>query len=130
VFLSTVNGRYWVELIDQVTADWESLRVNHGIASNFHKAMQDRLTVPPGGLANARFFSLRNRNADPVSTAMTLQGRVKLGLARFKQSPFPDFVEDYKILANHLGVEFNTSCYPHRQVGFSPTADFIGPKRY
>jgi hypothetical protein len=49
---------------------------------------------------------------------MTLRGRVKLGLARSSRSPFPEFVEDYKILADRLGVEFSTSCYPHRQVGF------------
>jgi hypothetical protein len=118
MFLSTVNGRYWVELSDQVTADWESLRMTHGMASKFRKAMQDRLAVPPGELASARFFSLRNRNAEPVSTAMTLHRRVQIGLARFEESPFPEFIEDYKILAKHLTVEFSTSCYPHRQIGF------------
>ena len=40
MFLSTVNGRYWVELVDQVTADWESLRMNHGIAKEFREAMR------------------------------------------------------------------------------------------
>src|SRR5688572_17316428 len=24
------GSRYWVELVDQLTADWESLRMNHG----------------------------------------------------------------------------------------------------
>ena len=118
MFLSTVKGRYWVELVDQLTADWESLRMNHGIAKEFRETMRDRAALSPGERAEARFFSLRDRNADPVSTAMTLKGRVRLGLARSNQSPFPEFVEDYKILASRLGVEFSTSCYPHRQVGF------------
>ena len=82
MFLSTVNGRYWVELMDQVTADWESLRMNHGIAKEFREAMRTRTVVPSVALASARFFSLRNRNADPVSTAMTLKGRVQIGLGR------------------------------------------------
>ena len=114
MFLSTVNGRYWVELMDQVTADWESLRMDHGIAKEFREAMRTRTVV----LAGARFFSLRNRNTDPVSTAMTLKGRVQIGLGRSNQSPFPEFVQDYTILANYLGVEFTTRCYPHRQIGF------------
>jgi hypothetical protein len=118
MFLSTVQGRYWVELTDQVTADWESLRMHHGMANNFRDAMRSQTALPPVALANARFFSLRNRNADPVSTAMTLKGQVQIGLARSEQSPFPDFVEDYKILANHLDIQFSTSCYPHRKVGF------------
>jgi hypothetical protein len=118
MFLSTVNGRYWVELVDQVTADWESLRMHHGIAKEFREAMRTRTIVPSVALANARFFSLRNRNADPVSTAMTLKGRVQIGLGRSNQFPFPEFVQDYNILANYLGVEFSTSCYPHRQIGF------------
>jgi hypothetical protein len=118
MFLSTVNGRYWVELVDQVTADWESHRMNHGIAKEFREAMRTRTVVPSVVLASARFFSLRNRNADPVSTAMTLKGRVQIGLGRSNQSPFPEFVQDYNILANYLGVEFTTSCYPHRQVGY------------
>ena len=118
MFLSTVNGRYWVELVDQVTADWESLRMDHGIAKEFREAMRTRTVVPSVVLASARFFSLRNRNADPVSTAMTLKGRVQIGLGRSNQSPFPEFVPDYRILANYLGVEFTTSCYPHRQMGF------------
>jgi hypothetical protein len=118
MFLSTVNGRYWVELVDQVTADWESLRMNHGIAKDFREMMRDWTAVPPGELAKARFFSLRTRNADPASTAMTLKGRVKIGLGRSNRSPFPEFVQDYRILANYLGVEFSTSCYPHRQMGF------------
>ena len=95
MFLSTVNGRYWVELVDQVTADWESLRMNHGIAKEFREAMRSRTVVPSVALASARFFSLRNRNADPVSTAMTLKGRVQIGLGRSNQSPFPEFVQDY-----------------------------------
>jgi hypothetical protein len=118
VFLSTVNGRYWVELVDQVTADWESLRMTHGIAKEFREAMRSRTVVPSVALANARFFSLRNRNADPVSTAMTLKGQVQIGLGRSNRSPFPEFVQDYTILANYLGVKFTTSCYPHRQFGF------------
>src|SRR3982751_904911 len=73
MFLSTVNGRYWVELMDQVTADWESLRMNHAIAKEFREAMRTRTVVPSVTLASARFFSLRTRNADPVSTAMTLK---------------------------------------------------------
>jgi hypothetical protein len=118
MFLSTLNGRYWVELIDQATADWESYRMNHGIAKYFREAMQSRTILPPVILASARFFSLRNRNADPVSTAMTLKGQVQIGLARSERSPFPDFVKDYKILASHLDIQFSTSCYPHRKVGF------------
>ena len=118
MFLSAVNGRYWVELVDQVTADWESLRMNHGIAKEFREVMRCRTVLPPVALASARFFSLRNRNADPVSTAKTFKGRVQIGLGRSNQSPFPEFVQDYTILANYLGVEFTTSCYPHRQFGF------------
>jgi hypothetical protein len=118
MFLATVKGRYWVELVDPVTADWESLRMNHGIAATFREMMRNQAAVSPGERAEARFFSLRDRNADPVSTAMTYKGRVKLGLARSSQSPFPEFAEDYRILADRLGVEFSTSCYPHRQVGF------------
>ena len=95
MFLSTVNGRYWVELVDQVTADWESLRMNHGIAKEFREAMRSRTVVPSVALASARFFSLRTRNADPVSTAMTFKGRVQIGLGRSNQSPFPEFVQDY-----------------------------------
>ena len=118
MFLSTVNGRYWVELVDQVTADWESLRMSHGIAKEFREAMRSRAVVPSVALASARFFSLRNRNADPVSTAMTLRGRVQIGLGRSNRSPFPEYVQDYNILANYLCVEFTTSCYPHRQMGY------------
>jgi len=118
MFLSTVNGRYWVELVDRVTADWESLRMNHGIAKEFREVMRCRTVLPPVALASARFFSLRTRNADPVSTAMTLKGQVQIGLGRSNQSPFPEFVQDYRILAHHLGVDFTTSCYPHRQVGY------------
>src|SRR3954469_23258794 len=51
MFLSTVNGRYWVELVDQVTADWESLRMNHGIAKEFREAMRTRTVVPSVALA-------------------------------------------------------------------------------
>ena len=118
MFLSAVNGRYWVELVDQVTVDWESLRMHHGIVKEFREAMRCRTVVPSVVLASARFFSLRTRNADPVSTAMTLKGQVQIGLGRSNQSPFPEFVQDYRILANHLGVEFTTSCYPHKQFGF------------
>ena len=118
MFLSTVSGRYWVELVDQVTADWESLRMNHGIAQEFREAMRTRTVLPSVALAGARFFSLRTRNADPVSTAMTFKGRVQIGLGQSNRSPFPEFVQDYTILANYLGVEFATSCYPHRQIGF------------
>ena len=118
MFLPAVNGRYWVELVDQVTADWESLRMNHEIAKEFREAMRTRAVVPSVALASARFFSLRNRNADPISTAMTYKGRVQIGLGRSNRSPFPEFVQDYTILANHLGVEFTTSCYPHRQFGY------------
>ncbi len=118
MFLSTVNGRYWVELMDQVTADWESLRMNHGIAKEFGEAMRSRMLLPPVALASARFFSLRDRNADPVSTAMTFKEQVQIGLGRSNRSPFPEFVQDYTTLANYLGVEFSTSCYPHRQIGF------------
>jgi hypothetical protein len=107
-----------VELVDQVTADWESLRMHHGIAATFREMMRIRTVVPSVALASARFFSLRNRNADPISTAMTYKGRVQIGLGRSNRSPFPEFVQDYNILANYLGVEFTTSCYPHRQVGF------------
>ena len=48
MFLSTVNGRYWVELVDQVTADWESLRMDHAIAKEFREAMRTRTVVPSG----------------------------------------------------------------------------------
>ena len=41
MFLSTVNGRYWVELVDPVTADWESLRMDHGIAKEFREALRN-----------------------------------------------------------------------------------------
>ena len=111
MFLSTVNGRYWVELVDQVTADWESLRMNHGIAKEFHEAMRSRAVVPPVALASARFFTLRNRNADPVSTAMTLKGQVQIGLGQSNRSPFPEFVQDYTIPTNHLSMEFTMSSY-------------------
>jgi hypothetical protein len=49
---------------------------------------------------------------------MTLKGQVQIGLGRSNRSPFPEFVQDYTTLANYLGVEFSTSCYPHRQIGF------------
>jgi hypothetical protein len=62
MFLSTVTGRYWVELVDPVTADWESLRMNHAVAKEFREAMRTRTVVPSVALASARFFSLRNRN--------------------------------------------------------------------
>src|SRR4051794_6175764 len=45
------NSRYWVELVDQVTADWESLRMNHGIAKVFREAMRSRTVVPSVVLA-------------------------------------------------------------------------------
>ncbi len=118
MFLSTVSGRYWVELVDQVTADWESLRMNHRIAQDFREDMRTKTVLLPVALAGARFFSLRTRNADPVSTAMTFRGQVQTGLGQSNRSPFPEFVQDYTILANYLGVEFATSCYPHRQIGF------------
>jgi hypothetical protein len=128
MFLSAVNGRYWVEVVDQVTADWESLRMNHGIAKVFREAMRSRTVVPSVVLASARFFSLRTRNADPVSTTMTLKGQVQIGLGWSNGSPFPEFVQDYNILANHLGVEFTTSCYPHRPIGFIHTDVSSGKK--
>jgi hypothetical protein len=106
MFLSTVNGRYWVELVDQVTADWESLRMNHGIAKEFREAMRSRTVVPSVALASARFFSLRNRNADPISTAMTYKGRVQIGLGRSNRSPFPEFVQDYLEFLVGLDVVF------------------------
>jgi hypothetical protein len=118
MFLSTVHGRYWVELTDQAKADWESFRMRHGMAKIFYDAMRDRTASPHSKLANARFFSLRNRNADPVSTAMILNRRVQICLARFEESPFPEFVEDYKILTSHLMIEFSMSCYPNRLLGF------------
>ena len=49
---------------------------------------------------------------------MTFRGRVQIGLGQSNRSPFPEFVQDYTILANYLGVEFATSCYPHRLMGF------------
>ena len=113
MFLSTVEGRYWVELIDQATADWESYRMDHAVAKYYTKAVWDRRAVPPGDLAPARFFSLRNRNADPVSTAMMLPRRIDVGVARSNKSPFPQFTRDYEILAIHLNVSFNTRCYPY-----------------
>jgi hypothetical protein len=54
MFLSAVNGRYWVELVDPVTADWESLRMNHGIAKEFREAMRTRTVLPPVALALLR----------------------------------------------------------------------------
>jgi hypothetical protein len=123
VFLSTVSGRYWVELVDQVTADWESLRMSHGIAKDFREAMRTKTVLPPVALAGARFFSLRTRNADPVSTTMTFRGRVQTGLGQSNRSPFPEFVQDYTILANHLGVEFATNCSPHKAHWFQSLAD-------
>src|SRR3954466_9057001 len=55
MFLSTVNGRYWVELVDPVTADWESLRMNHGIAKEFREAMRSRTVVPSVALNHVQF---------------------------------------------------------------------------
>jgi hypothetical protein len=46
-------------LVDPVTADWESLRMNHGIAKEFREVMRTRTVLPPVALASARFFSLR-----------------------------------------------------------------------
>jgi hypothetical protein len=116
MFLSTVDGRYWVELFDQVTADWESFRMDHEIAREFRQAVRSRTLLAPVVPPSARFFSLRNRNADPVSTAMTCAGQVQIGLGRSNRSPFPEFVQDYRILSNHLCVDFSTRCYPHRQL--------------
>ena len=49
---------------------------------------------------------------------MTLKEQVQIGLGRSNRSPFPEFVPDYRILAHHLGVDFTTRCYPHRQIGY------------
>jgi hypothetical protein len=92
--------------------------MNHGIARKFREAMRTGTVLPSVALAGAHFFSLRTRNADPVSTAMTFKGRVQIGLGQSNRFPFPEFVQDYTILANYLGVEFATSCYPHRLIGF------------
>jgi len=113
MFLSTIDGRYWVELFDQTTADWEGLRMNHAVAGYFGRALRDRLAKPPGELAEARFFSLRDRKAEPVSTAMMLHGRISIGVGRSNRTPFPQFIEDYRILARRLAVSFSTSCYPY-----------------
>jgi hypothetical protein len=40
-------------LVDQVTADWESLRMNHGIAKEFREAVRSRTIVPSVALAVA-----------------------------------------------------------------------------
>jgi hypothetical protein len=40
-----------VELVDPVTADWESLRMDHGIAKEFCEAMRIRTVVPSVVLA-------------------------------------------------------------------------------
>jgi hypothetical protein len=69
--------------------------------------------VPKGDFAEARFFSLRDRNAEPVSTAMIQPRRIDIGVARGNRSPFPAFTEDFEILARHLKVSFNTRCYPY-----------------
>jgi hypothetical protein len=113
MFLSTVGGRYWVELIDQPTADWESFRMDHAVSKYFAKHVTDRRSVPKGDFAEARFFSLRNRNADPVATAMMQPRRIDIGVARGNRSPFPEYTEDFEILARHLKVSFNTRCYPY-----------------
>jgi len=113
MFLSAKDGRYWVELIDQATADWESYRMQHAVAKYFRQAVMDRRASPPGELAGARFFSLRNRRADPVSTAMTARGRIQIGVGVANSHPFPDFEADYRVLAAHLSVSFDTSCYPY-----------------
>ena len=113
MFLSSVGGRYWVELIDQATADWESFRMDHAVSKYFAKHIADRRSVPKGDFAEARFFSLRDRNAEPVSTAMIQPRRVDIGVARGNRSPFPTYTEDFEILARHLKVSFNTRCYPY-----------------
>ncbi|HSK38735.1 MAG TPA: hypothetical protein VK943_03120 [Arenibaculum sp.] len=113
MYLSATEGRYWVELTDQATADWESFRMNHAVAKYFQKALMDRRSSPPGELARARFFSLRNRNADPVSTAMTVRNRIQIGVGRSNLSPFPCFEPDYRVLAAHLSISFSTACYPY-----------------
>jgi len=113
MFLSTVQGRYWVELSEQVTADWEGLRMHHAVARYFRRSVEDRRARPPGSLGEARFFSLRDRKADPVSTAMMVPGRIEIGVGRSNASPFPQFKEDYEILAKRLRVSFNTTCYPY-----------------
>ncbi|EWY42303.1 hypothetical protein N825_18395 [Skermanella stibiiresistens SB22] len=113
MFLSTVEGRYWVELIDQATADWESFRMNHAVAKYFAKHITDRRAIPRGDFADVRFFSLRDRNAEPVSTAMIQPKRIDVGVAYANRSPFPNFMEDYSILARHLRVAFDTRCYPY-----------------
>ncbi len=115
MFLSTTQGRYWVELIDQATADWEGYRMGHAVAKYFQQAAMDRRRAPPGELGEARFFSLRDRNADPVSTAMTARGRIQIGVGAANATPFPRYEPDYRILAAHLGVSFHTSCYPYGQ---------------
>jgi hypothetical protein len=74
MFLSVVNGRYWVELIDPVTADWESLRMNHGIAKEFREVMRSRTVLPPVVLASARFFSLRKSERRPGFHGYDAQG--------------------------------------------------------
>ena len=51
MFLSALNGRYWVELVDPVTTDWESHRMDHGIAKEFREAMRTRTVLPPVALA-------------------------------------------------------------------------------
>lgn len=113
MYLPATEGRYWVELIDQATADWESFRMNHAVAKYFQKALTDRRSSPPGELAQARFFSLRDRNADPVSTAMTARRRIQIGVGRSNTSPFPRFEADFRVLAAHLSISFSTACYPY-----------------
>ncbi len=113
MFLEAKQGRYWVELIDQATADWESYRMDHAVGKYFEQARRDRRRSPPGEMAGARFFSLRDRNADPVSTAMVMRGRIQIGVGVANARPFPRFEEDYRVLAAKLSVSFDTSCYPY-----------------
>ena len=128
MFLSSVVGRYWVELIDQATADWESFRMDHAVSKYFAKHVTDRRSVPKGDFAEARFFSLRNRNADPVATAMTQPRRIDIDIGtRFvhkhllevcpqgERVHFADFVFGGKRHVAKRPGRSNEACFLHFQ---------------
>jgi hypothetical protein len=86
VFLSTVSGRYWVELVDQVTVDWESLRMNHGIAQDFRETMRTRTVLPPVALAGARFFDCVRQDGVNWEMAISPAHQVVVSVARAASS--------------------------------------------
>jgi hypothetical protein len=42
-----------------------------------------------------------------------LHGRIRIGVGPSNRTPFPQYIEDYRILARRLAVSFSTSCYPY-----------------